>query len=218
MVRAIGPSVDVEGRLANPLLELYAGNQELIASNDNWQEASNAQEIIDSTIAPSNEFESAILRNVEPGAYTAVVRDAADGKGVGLVEVYDLGAAQDSKLANIATRGRVLTGTNIMIGGLIVTGSSPQKVIVRAIGPSLGIAGQLEDPVLELIDRNGELIGLNNNWRDTQEAEINASTVPPSHDRESAIVAFLPPDLYTAQVRGVDDGTGVALVEVYALD
>ncbi len=217
MVRAIGPSVDVEGRLANPLLELYDAKRQLIASNDNWQEAENAQEIIDSTIAPSNELEAAILRNVEPGVYTAVVRDAADGEGVGLVEVYDLGAAQDSQLANIATRGHVLTGTNIMIGGLIVTGSTPQKVIVRAIGPSLGIAGQLEDPVLELVGRNGELLASNNNWRDTQEAEITATTVPPSHELESAIVAFVPPDLYTAQVRGVNDATGVALVEVYAL-
>ena len=84
-------------------------------------------------------MESAILRNVDLGAYTAIVRDVADGEGVGLVEVYDLGSNQDSKLANISTRGRVLTGDNVMIGGLIMTGSSPQKVIIRAIGPSLAL-------------------------------------------------------------------------------
>ena len=124
IVRAIGPSLQLEDKLANPLLELYDGNAQLIEANDNWQEAPNAQEIIDSTIPPPNEFEAAILRNVDLGAYTAIVRDAAGGEGVGLVEAYDLGDVQDSKLANIATRGRVLTGNNVMIGGLIITGSS----------------------------------------------------------------------------------------------
>jgi hypothetical protein len=219
IVRAIGPSLEVEDRLPNPLLELYNGSGELIASNDNWQEAENVQEIIDSTVAPSNELESAILRDVELGVYTAQIRDVADAQGVALVEVYDFGATQDSKLANIATRGRVQTGENIMIAGLIITGSSPQKVIVRAIGPSLReVEGRLEDPVLELVDRFGELVAANNNWRDTQEAEIATTTIPPSHDLESAIVAFLPPDLYTAQVRGAGDTTGVGIVEVYALD
>jgi hypothetical protein len=219
IVRAIGPSLEVEDRLANPLLELYNGNGELIAVNDNWREAENAQEIIDSTVAPSNELESAILRDVQLGAYTAQIRDVADGQGVALVEVYDFGAAQNSKLANIATRGRIQTGENIMIAGLIISGSSPQKVIVRAIGPSLQeVEGKLEDPVLELYDRNGELMAANNNWRDTQEAEVATTTIPPSHDLESAIVAFLPPDLYTAQVRGAGDTTGVGIVEVYALE
>ena len=218
IVRALGPSLPPEvGPLANPLLELYDANAQLIDSNDNWQEAPNAQEIVDSTIPPPNELESAILRNVELGAYTAVVRDVADGEGVGLVEVYDLGNNQDSRLANIATRGRVLTGDNVMIGGLIATGSHAQRVILRAIGPSLGIAGQLEDPVLELFDGNGNSMASNNNWKDTQQAEIEATTIPPSNDLESAIVTFLPPGAYTAIVRGVDETTGIALVEAYGL-
>ena len=216
LIRAIGPSLEVDGKLSNPVLELYRGD-ELIATNDNWEDAPNQQEIIDSTIAPTNAFESAILRNVDLGAYTAIVRDAADGAGVGLVEVYDLGNVQDSKLANIATRGRVQTGNNVMIGGLIIIGETAQKVIVRAIGPSLGIAGQLEDPFLELFDSSGNLISSNNNWRETQQAEIEATTIPPPNDLESAIVASLPPAAYTAVVRGVNDATGVAVVEVYAL-
>ena len=217
LIRAIGPSLEVDGKLSNPVLELYRGD-ELIATNDNWEDAPNKQEIIDSTIAPSDAFESAILRNLDLGAYTAVVRDAADGAGVGLVEVYDLGSAQDSKLANIATRGRVQSGDNVMIGGLIITGSSPQRVILRAIGPSLGIAGQLEDPRLELFDANGTSVTSNDNWRSDQEAEIEATTIPPSNDLESAIVTSLPPAAYTAIVRGGADTTGVALVEAYALD
>ena len=218
IVRALGPSLPGEvGPLANPLLELYNGSGELLESNDNWQEAPNGQEIIDSTIPPPNELESAILRNVEPGAYTAVVRDVAGGEGVGLVEVYDLGSAQDSKLANISTRGRVLTGDNVMIGGLIVTGSGAQRAILRAIGPSLGLAGQLEDPLLELFDGNGNPISSNNDWKDSQQAEIEATTIPPSNELESAIVTSLVPGAYTAIVRGVNDTTGIALVEVYAL-
>ena len=217
IVRALGPSLPLDDKLANPVLELYDGNAQLIASNDNWQEAPNAQEIIDSTIPPPNEFESAILRNVDLGAYTAVVRDAAGGEGVGLVEVYDLGNAQDSELANISTRGRVLTADNVMIGGLIATGSHAQKVILRAIGPSLPVAGRLENPLLELYDGNGNLMSANDNWKDSQQADIEATTIPPSNDFESAIVAFLPPAAYTAIVRGVNDTTGVALVEVYGL-
>jgi hypothetical protein len=217
IVRAGGPSLPLQGTLANPLLELFDREGQLIASNDNWGEAPNRQEIIDSGIAPQNDLEAAILRNLEVGAYTAVVRDVADGQGVGLVEVYDLGNDQDSKLANISTRGRVLTGDHVMIGGLIVTGSSPQKVILRASGPSLGIAGQLEDPSLELFDGSGNPIVSNDNWKETQQQEIEATKIPPSNDLESAIVATLPPAAYTAVVRGVNDSTGVALIEVYAL-
>ena len=94
MVRALGPSLPVEDRLANPLLECLSTGGGLIESNDNWQEAPNAQEIIDSTIPPPNELESAILHNVELGAYTAMVRDVAGGQGVGLVEVYESGATR----------------------------------------------------------------------------------------------------------------------------
>jgi hypothetical protein len=218
LLRAIGPSLPLDDRLQNPLLELYNASGELIGSNDNWNDAPNRQEIIDSTIPPSNDLESAILQNVNLGAHTAIVSGVDGGTGVGLVEVYDLGITQDAKLANISTRGRVQTGDNVMIGGLIVTGSTTQKVIVRAIGPSLAVGGRLEDPLLELFNGNGDPIAANNNWRDTQQADIEATTIPPSNDLESALVQTLAPGAYTAIVRGVSDTTGVGLVEVYALD
>ena len=123
------------------------------------------------------------------------------------------------RLVNISSRGFVQTGDNVMIGGLIITGSSGKKVIVRAIGPSLPIPGTLADPTLELFNKDGVLIGFDDNWRTGgQEAEIIASTVPPPNDLESAIVATLPPTPHTAIVRGVNGTTGVALVEVYSLD
>ncbi len=218
IVRAIGPSLPVPGKLANPTLELH-GPGGLIASNDNWMDAPNRQEIIDSTVPPTNDFESAILTTLPANStgYTAIVRGASGGTGVGLVEVYDLDRTVDSKLANISSRGFVQTDDNVMIGGFIILGISSQRVIVRAIGPSLPVPGALADPTLELHDRDGVVIASNDNWRSDQEAEIIASTVPPTNDLESAIVATLPPAAHTAIVRGKNGTTGVALVEVFAL-
>jgi hypothetical protein len=136
------------------------------------------------------------------------------------VEVYDLDP-KNSLLANISARGKVETADNVMIGGFIIGGADPTKVIVRAIGPSLttkGIQQPLADPILELHDGNGDIISTNDNWRSTQQAEVIATGIPPTDDRESAIVATLQPGSYTAIVRGLNSTTGVALVEVYNLD
>jgi hypothetical protein len=219
IVRAIGPSLPLAGRLENPILELF-GPHGLITSNDNWIDAPNTQEIIDSTIPPTNDLESAIVATLPANnaGYTAVVRGVGDGTGVGLVEVYDLNRTADSKLANISSRGFVQTDDNVMIGGFIVSGEQSQHIIVRAIGPSLPLAGTLADPTLELRDGDGTLIAANDNWRSDQESEIIATTLPPSSDFESAIVAMLPAGSYTAIVRGNGGATGVALVEVYGLD
>ncbi len=123
------------------------------------------------------------------------------------------------KLQNISTRLNVLTGDNVLIGGFIITGSEPKKVIVRAIGPSLtkaGVAGALADPVLELHRPDGSVVR-NDNWKATQKAAIIASTVPPTNDLESAIVATLAPGNYTAIVRGKNGGAGVGLMEAFDL-
>jgi photosystem II stability/assembly factor-like uncharacterized protein/outer membrane biosynthesis protein TonB len=217
LIRAIGPSLPIAGHLENPMLELYSG-QTLLESNDDWGKSANKAAIIATTIPPSNNLESAIVRTLPAhnSAYTAIVRGVNGGTGVGLVEVYDLDRSVDSELANISTRGLVQTGDNAMIGGFIVLNGN-QKVIVRAIGPSLPVSGALQDPVLELHNSNGAVLQTNDNWRTDQEAEIKATTVPPSNDRESAIVRALTPGNYTAVVRGVNNTTGVALVEVFAL-
>jgi hypothetical protein len=218
LIRAIGSSLSIAGHLDDPKLELYSGGT-LLEANDNWGESREKQAIIDTTIPPSNSLESAIVRTLPANnsAYTAIVRGVNNGTGVGLVEVYDLDRAANSKLANISTRGLVQTGANVMIGGFIVLNGN-QKVIVRAIGPSLGIAGELADPTLELHDHNGTLLQSNDNWRTGgQQAEIIATTVPPTRNEESAIVRTLTPGNYTAVVRGVNQTIGVALVEVYAL-
>jgi len=218
ILRAIGPSLPVPGALADPRLELYDNAGQLIAANDNWRDAPNRQEIVDSTIQPSHDLEAAILTTVLPGNHTAIVRGANSSTGVALVEVYDLEAGSESRLGNISTRGFVQAGDNVLIGGLILLGQQSRRVLLRAIGPSLSVSGALADPTLELRDSNGGLLASNDNWRTSQEAEIIATTLQPSHDLESAIVQTLPPAHYSAILRGQNSHTGVALVEAYALD
>jgi len=217
IIRAIGPSLPLGGTLADPILELH-DDTGTIASNDNWQDVPNKQAIIDSGFAPQNDNESAILMTLQPGAYTAIVSGVRSSTGVALIEVYDLDRTVDSKLANISTRGFVQTGDNVMIGGLIVLGDGPTKTIVRAIGPSLPLAGTLQDPTLELHDGDGATIASNDNWKSDQEDEINGTGLAPKDDAESAIVLTVNPGAYTAIVRGVNDATGIALVEAYQLD
>jgi plastocyanin len=217
LMRAIGPSLPVVGPLADPTLELHDGAGAVIAGNDNWMEAPNSQEIIDSTIPPTDDHESAILMSLDPGSYTAIVRGVGDTTGIGLVEAFDLALTVDSRLANISTRGLVETDDNVLIGGFIVVGGTAQEVLLRALGPTLPVPGPLADPTLELRDANGLLLGANDNWRETQEAEIIATTIPPTDDAESGILQTLGAGAYTAIVRGVNNTTGVALVEVYAL-
>jgi hypothetical protein len=219
IVRAIGPSLPFPGFLADPTLELRDSAGALIRSNDNWRSDQEA-EIIATTIPPSNDLESAIVAILPANnsSYTAIVAGANNGTGIGVVEAYDLNRAVNSKLANISTRGLVQTGDNVLIGGLIVLGQNPLRVIVRAIGPSLTVSGALADPTLELRDVNGGLIDSNDNWRSDHEAEIIATTIPPANDLESAIVRNLAPGNYTAIVRGVSDTTGVAVVEAYNLN
>jgi hypothetical protein len=136
------------------------------------------------------------------------------------IGAYEFQGVPPMLLANVSTRLRVETGDNALIGGFIVTGWQPKKVIIRAIGPSLPLAGKLADPVLELHDSSGALIASNDNWRSSQEAEIIATTIPPANDLESAIVATLPANGagYTAIVRGTNNGTGIGVVEAYDLD
>ncbi len=220
IVRAIGPSLPVGGKLADPILELRDVTGALIASNDNWRSTQEA-EIIASQVPPTSDLESAIVATLPANSsnYTAIVRGVNNGTGIALVEAYDLDQSVDSRLANISTRGLVQTSDNVLIAGTIVLGTAPQRVLIRAIGPSLPVAGKLADPTLELRDGNGVLLQANDNWRSTQEAEIIGTTVPPTSDLESALVATLPAGgaRYTAIVRGANNGTGVGLVEIFGL-
>jgi cysteine-rich secretory family protein len=216
LLRAIGPSLSIPGKLANPYLELHDSSGALLEANDNWQQSPNKQAIMNS-IPPTNGFESAIVRTLPHGNYSAVMRGVNGGVGLGLVEVYDLSPSASSQLANISSRARVQTGDNVLIAGLIVRGQTSQKVIVRALGPSIPIAGRLANPTLELHDQNGVLIAANDNWRSSQQAEIQGTGLPPPNDLESAIVRTLTAAPYSAIVRGAGGTAGIGLVEIYAL-
>ena len=127
---------------------------------------------------------------------------AGNGTGIGVVEAYDLDRMVDSKLSNISTRGLVQTDDNVLIGGFIILGSGSQKVIIRALGPSVPVSGAMADPTLELHDGNGVLLESNDNWvNSTNKQAIIDSTIPPGNDLEAAIVRTLAPANYTAIVR-----------------
>ena len=222
VVRALGPSLPLADRLANPTLELRDSAGMLIDQNDDWQSSPDKQAISDSGLAPADDLESAIIATLPAAgeSYTAIVRGVADSVGTAVVEVYDIDHAVDSRLGNIGTRGFVQTGDNILIAGTIVLGEAPQKVIVRAIGPSLNISGKLTDPTLELRNGNGFVIRANDDWRTGgQESEIMQTGLAPSDNAESALIETLPASEahYTAIVRGANDDAGIAVVEVYAL-
>jgi hypothetical protein len=218
IVRGIGPSLPVNENLADPTLELHDSSS-TIATNENWRDTQQ-DELQATTIPPGNDYESAIVKSLTPGNYTAVLAGKGGTTGVGVVEVYDLDLTVDSKLANISTRGFVDQGDNLLIAGTIVVGNGTTNVLFRAIGPSLSgsISNTLQDPTLELHDGQGSVIASNDNWQDTQADAIRATTIPPTDPREAAILYQLSPGAYTAIVRGKDNTTGVAVVEAYQLN
>jgi hypothetical protein len=228
IIRGIAPSLAsfFSGVLADPTMELYQGST-LLVSNDNWKVrasdgTSQQAEVEATTVPPSNDLESAIVATLAPGPYTAVLRGKGGTSGIAVIEAYDLDQNAKSKLANIATRGLVGTNENVMIGGFIMggNGQADGKVVIRAIGPSLaafGIANVLQDPFLELHNANGTTIQANDDWQQTQATEISQTGLAPTDVRESAMVTTLPDGNYTAIVRGKNNATGVAVVEVYSL-
>jgi hypothetical protein len=214
LIRAIGPSLTRSGitdPLLDPVLELHGPGTFATITNNNWRDTQE-DEIQATGIPPTHDLESAILVTLNTS-------------GVALVEVYDLNQGVDSKLANLSTRAFVSTGDNIVIAGFLLSESTPDlsdRIILRGIGPSLapGIlptSAVLADPTLELRDGNGALLVSNNDWQDNavQAAEITAAGLAPTNAREAAIAATLPPGAYTALLAGVNNGTGIGVVEVY---
>ena len=225
-VRGIGTSLTAFGisdALADPTLELRAADGTVILQNDNWQDdPTQAAQLNALGLALRNPNESGLIATLQPGAsYTAILAGKNGGTGVGLVEVYDTNHPVDSQLANISTRGFVLTANNVMIGGFILGDSSAETgVVVRGIGPSLsrfGLSPVLADPTLELHDGNGTLLISNDNWQEdpVQAAQLIAHSLAPQDPTESGIFAVLPPGAFTAILAGKNGGTGIGLVEIY---
>jgi hypothetical protein len=221
IIRGMGPSLSgsgVQDTLQDPILELHQSDGTIV-TNDNWKDTQRA-EIEASGIPPGDDREAAIVATLPPGNHTAILGGKGGTTGAALVEVYDLSQPANARLANISTRGFVDTGDNIMIAGFIAGPSNGTlvQVLVRGIGPSLtaaGVPGALQDPFLELHDGNGVTIATNDNWKETQQADIENTGTPPPDVRESAILTPLAPGNYTAILRGKDNSTGIGLVEAY---
>jgi hypothetical protein len=225
LARAIGPSLTNAGitsPLQDPILELRNSNGALITSNDDWQQSPDKQAIVDSGLPPGDARESALVATLPANGstYTAIVRPARGSSGIGLVELYDLDPpASSARFANISSRGNVLGGDKAMISGFIISGSAsmgPVKALVRGIGPTIPLPGTLQDPTLELRD-SSRVIATNDDWKQTQQSDIEATGIPPVNDRESAVLRWFPMGPHTAILRGKDNGTGIGLLEIYDL-
>jgi Matrixin len=223
IIRAIGPSLSasgIAGALANPMLELHDGAGAVIQSNDDWRETQE-QEIIATTVPPTNDRESAIVADLAPGSYTAVVAGVSGGTGVALVEIYDL-QPDNGKLANISTRAHVDIGDDALIGGFIISGPQSQKNVIRALGPSLaasGVTAALSNPILDLYNSNGDLLMENDDYYTGRNSGvIGGYGLVPSSLYEPAIYFEGAPGNFTAVMRGVGGAAGVGLIEVYGVN
>jgi sugar lactone lactonase YvrE len=226
VLRGLGPTLTgagVTGALADPTLQLFDGSGYPMWFNDNWKDTQQTQ-IQATGHAPPNDFESAILQVLPPGNYTAILAGKNGTTGVGLVEVYDISLGVFAELTNVSTRGFVGTGQQVMIGGFISSGGNGStEVVVRGLGPTLSqppfnLSGTLADTVVTLVDQNGTVVKTNDNWKNTQQADIQATGLAPPNDLESAMVVTVAAGRYTAILSGNGvPGTGIGLVEVYKL-
>jgi hypothetical protein len=227
VIRGIGPSLDqfgIPGVLADPVLQLYTNLGVVLQQNDNWQDdPEQAAQLTALGLAPQSPEESGIVASLSPGAYTAILSGKNGGAGVGLVEIYDTDPGS-SQLANVSTRGVVSTGSNVMIGGLILGGGSGNtQIALRGIGPSIGILPippELNNPALDLFDSNGALLIANDDWQSdpAMAAQLSAHGLALSNPREPGIFVSLPPGLFTAVLSGTGGfGTGTAVLQIYNL-
>ena len=227
LVRGMGPSLrsngaPIPGALQDPMIEVHGSDGSVLTANDDWKDTQQS-EIQASGLAPADNRESALSISLDPGNYTVILSGKNGTTGIGLVEAYDIERGATAKLLNLSTRGRVQTGDDVMIGGVIIGGPDPARVIFRGMGPSISgngvpAAETLADPTLELHDGNGAALGFNDNWKDTQQVDIQGSGLAPANDRESAIIGNFAPGNYTAILRGRNNTTGIGLVEAYKLN
>jgi uncharacterized protein GlcG (DUF336 family) len=223
LIRALGPSLTgfgVPGALSDPTLTLHNSAGANLAFNDDWNLAANSGQI-PPQLRPTDSREAAILTTLPAGSYTAIEAGKGGTSGIGLIEGYDLDSTTAAQLGSVSSRAHVQAGSGVLIGGLIITAQNGGlPVLLRALGPSLaafGIANPLNDPVLEIRNVSGTVVGTNDNWTQTQQAAIEATGLAPPSDKDAAILANLAPGLYTVIVRDATSGSGVGLFEAYNL-
>lgn len=230
LIRASGPALATFGMpslLDDPVLQLYSGGTQ-IAQNDDW--ASDADRI-EATAKRVSAFawtrgskDAALVATLPPGAYTAHVTGKNGAAGTALIEAYEADETTTTgKFVNISTRAEVRTGADIMIAGFIIGGTTPKQVLIRASGPALadfGLTGTLADPVLTVTSSQGQL-AQNDDWSAGDQTAIDTAVAQTGafawkrDSKDAALVLTLPPGAYTALVRGKNETTGLALIEVY---
>ncbi|HZZ20856.1 MAG TPA: CotH kinase family protein [Opitutaceae bacterium] len=235
LLRAAGPSLAKYGLastlLSKPTLSLFDSAGNLLASNTRWSSSPDAPEIANAAAQVGafsfdpDSGDCAVLTNLAPGAYTVQISGAAQETGICLGEVYELGSS-GTQLINLSSRALVSPAAP-MITGVVVNGTGPQQVLLRADGPSLAafnVAGALSQPVLQLFDSTGKLVASNTGWGTNANASqiaaaskaVGAFSLQPG-SADSALLITLQPGSYTMQVSGVTGSSGVALAESYTV-
>ena len=228
LVRGIGPTLTdfgVVGVLENPFLDLADGVPTVVATNDNWggsTSLANAFAQVQAFALPDISRDSALVFDSGPGSYTSLVSGVGQTTGIALAEIYDAEPGANSRLLSLSARADVGTGENVLIAGLVINGTTPKRILVRGIGPTLanyGVANPLADPVLRLFNATGGVITENDDWGGSPEMSAASAQVfafaLPDHSLDAVILITLPPGLYSAHLLGSGQTTGVGLIEVY---
>ncbi len=227
LLRGIGPSLTgfgVTGALLDPQLQLFAGTTS-IATNDNWGGGALAADFAAVGAFPldSASRDAALVRNLAAGNYSAQVTGSGQA-GIALAELYDRSSGSGARLINVSARAQVGTGGGILIAGFTISGNVPKQILIRAIGPALapfGVTGTLANPRLDLY-RGSTLVQSNDDWSGSVAltnafAQAGAFAIANATSRDAALLTTLSPGSYTAQVSGVNNTTGVGLIEIYEM-
>lgn len=229
VIRALGPSLAQAGVPSNavlldPVLQIIRSDGTVVATIDNWKDdPSNPPQFQGTIYEPKDDREAVVLATLQAGAYTAFVTGRNQTQGIGLIEVYDINGQAPPELANLSTRGYVGQENDVMIGGFILGSEAGSvRVAIRGLGPSLansGVNGVLQDPALDLVDQNGNLLASNDDWQSNpvSAAQLTANGLALPNAKEPGLFISLPPGQFTAVMHGKNTGVGIGLVEIYNL-